>query len=702
VSQSLKPLKWATLLACALIAAGCANPLDVLGGDETASTLGSRSVDEVDGASVSGSVDADDTGVAADDAADLEPVEISAEFVDGPCPFEVPEGLSPRCGTVAVPMDWQTGDGTIELAVAEFPGASGAGAPDPIVYLDGGPGSHSLDTIQFVVEDTIAPLTARGDLVFFDQRGAGFSTPRLDCPETESLSRELEDVPDIDDAEATGRFHDALAACRSRLLDSGIDLTSFNSINNAHDVEAIRVALGYESWNLYGVSYGTKLGLEVLRRHPASVRSAVLDSVYPPQVDSVRDNPGTFLDSYEAVVAACAAERACAAGGDFAERIAAVVARYEADPVQVEVRDWISGDVDDLFVTGETIVDVVVGALYSPRQFLDLPELIDGLEQGRTYEITTFLSQDRTTERFFTSGMFYSIACNEEISFADPDEVAAAVPADPFGLKEQFDFASNTGNLAFGTCEAFANGQAPETSNTAVVSDVPTLLMAGVYDPVTPVSWAEEALKTLSNGTLVVAPFGSHGVSTDACGAAILLDFLDDLDGQPATDCFNENQLRFLPDESAAVELEPVSYTIEVFGVQVETVRPVGWTVGSLSGDQYRWESFLDASQLYQLAGDQVLSDLIEEFIEDEQGFTIPEATSFTGTDTAGPISAAELTSQWRHRRAQGEATGVDWFERDIGGRTVLVVLVSSNAERDQLLESIVLPALEAIDVTGL
>lgn len=685
-------------MVCALLAAGCANPLDAFGDDESAPAIGSESAE--------GSSDGDGASDGDDDSIDarLDSSGITASFRDGTCGFEVPEGWQPRCGTVSVPMDWETGEGTVDLAVAVFEAVGADSAGDPVIYLDGGPGSHALDTAQFAVESLIDPLTARGDLILFDQRGAGLSEPRLDCPETAELTRTIEDDPGIGEDEATGMFHDALGDCRKRLIGTGIDLTDYNSINNAYDVEAIRVALGYESWNLYGVSYGTKLGLEVLRRHPDGVRSAILDSVYPPQVDSVLENPGTFVESYQRVLQACAVEPACSAAGDLGERIRDVVAGYEAEPVRVEVRDWITGEVDDVFVTGETIVDVIVGSLYSPSQFTDIPELIEGLEQGRTGEIATFLGQDRTTERFFTTGMFFSIACHEEISFADPDTVAAAVPDDPFGLRDRFDFASNTGNLAFGTCAAFENGQAPDTSNTAVASDVPTLLMAGVYDPVTPVSWAEAAAETLSNANLVIAPHGSHGVSTDECGIGIVLDFLQDLNGDLDTACLAEDELRFLPGDGqdAEVPLEAVGFDLESYGVRIESVRPTDWDVGTLFGDQYRRNSFLDPTQLYQLAGDRFLGEVLEEFIQDEQAVTLSQPEPFSGLDAIGPVSAETLSRTWQRRTARAETVAVEWFQREDGDNTVYVVLVSTVAEQDRLLGTVMLPALESIDVAAL
>lgn len=628
----------------------------------------------------------------------------TVRFAAGACPFEVPPGLTARCGTVEVPADWGTGEGSIELPVAVLPSSSPNPAPDPVIYLEGGPGSHTLETLIYSADDLIRPVLERGDMIFFDQRGAGLAVPRLFCEENEAVTRLLEDDPSLSSEQAQKRSNDALAACRERLVESGIDLTDYNSINSAHDVEAIRIALGYESWNIYGISYGTKLGLEVLRRHPEAVRTAVLDSVYPPQVNSVRDNPGTFVESYEAVVAACDREPSCAEGGDLADRITAVVAALDEAPIQVEVHDWIANETDEIFVTGSTVVGLVVGALYSPYRFTDIPELITELESGRTDALRRFLDQERSTERFFTDGMFYAIACHEEISFAEESEVVAALPADPFGQTDRFDLASNTGTTAFDTCQAFENGQAPSSSNEPVSSDVPTLLMAGRFDPVTPVAWAEQAAETLENSTLVVAEQQSHGVSPGECGMAIMRQFLDAPGTVLNVDCFADEDLTFVADVDETIDLEAAAFDIELLEVSVETVRPVSWSIGSLNGDQYRQQSFLDPTQFLQLAGDFLAKEALSSALGEEFGFTVGQPQQLgAGTGLAvGSTPVDDLNRTWTRRSGRSESVAIEWFESEIDGIPTVVALVASIEELDGLLDALVVPALQTIEVQPL
>ena len=291
---------------------------------------------------------------------------------------------------------------------------------------------------------------------------------------------------------------------------------------------------------------------------------------------------------------------------------------------------------------------------------------------------------------------FYAIACQEEISFADRTEVASALPDDPFGLADKFELASNTGLSAFATCAAFENGEAPAASNTAVTSDIPTLLMAGDFDPVTPTQWAELAAETLSNSHLVVAENGSHGLSAGQCGSSIVTEFLNAPSQTPDASCFDEGELRFVAADDQAVELEQFSFETAA-GKTVSSVRPQGWQVGSLDGDQYRSNSFLDPTVFIQLSADESLALGLEQFVN-QSDVTLSSFSRFNGT--AGPIEASELDRSWRRRTGVGVGLLAEWFETTIDGEPVQVILITPEGEYDANLESIVLPALQAIDIS--
>lgn len=295
----------------------------------------------------------------------------SSSFVVDTCPFEVPPEVNVTCGILTVPENrLTTGDATIQLAVAIIPARSEHALTDPIIYLEGGPGGSALAGIDSWYN---SPFRETRAIVVFDQRGTGFSVPSLNCPET-------------DEGDDLG----LVTACRDRLLAAGIDLTAYNSRENAADVAALRQALGYEQVNLYGISYGTRLALTVMRDYPSGIRAVVLDSVYPPNVDT---NYLVTTDTYHLIslmFADCAAQSACAqAFPNLEQRFYAALDQVGADvPL---VTDPESGDQYNLFP------EDVIANLSAQLQRTDLvdaiPASLDALAVGdydRYLELATF------------------------------------------------------------------------------------------------------------------------------------------------------------------------------------------------------------------------------------------------------------------------------------------------------------------------
>lgn len=206
-------------------------------------------------------------------------------FEEGPCAFPVPSGYTPECGYLIVPENRaQVDSPPIRLHVAIFRNRSADPAPDPVVHLAGGPGSSSLDVAGYMLGQGLDAILERRDFILFDQRGTGYSQSRLDCPEREALTSLLLDGR-LSAEETQPAVLEAFQRCRERLAAQGIDLSAYHSAASAADLNDLRLALGYEKLNLYAVSYGTRLALTLMRDYPQAVRSAVLDSAYPLQVN---------------------------------------------------------------------------------------------------------------------------------------------------------------------------------------------------------------------------------------------------------------------------------------------------------------------------------------------------------------------------------------------------------------------------------
>ncbi|MEC7763268.1 MAG: alpha/beta hydrolase [Pseudomonadota bacterium] len=221
------------------------------------------------------------------------------------------------CGIVSVPEDHDAPDNgqRVDLAFAILRAETMYPAADPLVYLHGGPGIGNLNGGLGFMAEVFAPFRTTRDVVIFDQRAAGISSGSVACTEqlTQNISEViLEETGALDEDEdgnvvVTQFMQDCLAEIRA----GGTDLTKYNTRQNALDVPMILTALGYEAWNLYGISYGSKLTLETMRTAPEGIRSVVIDGVAPPWVHLYDTLTLPISESIERLVADCAAEAAC-------------------------------------------------------------------------------------------------------------------------------------------------------------------------------------------------------------------------------------------------------------------------------------------------------------------------------------------------------------------------------------------------------
>lgn len=603
----------------------------------------------------------------------------SGVYEPAACRFEIPPGAAVECGYLGVPERHALPGGPrIRLHVAVFKSRAVHPAPDPVVYLEGGPGGDALKSLALGFERRVAPFLEERDFIAFDQRGAGFSEPSLDCPELSQLGYDLLD-DDIRIAESTERYSSTALACRERLGRQGIDFGAYNSLESAADVEALRAALGYEQWNLYGISYGTRLALTTMRSYPSGIRSVILDSTVPPQ-SSETETPANIARAFATLWAGCDADARCrAAYPDLERAFYALVERLNAAPVTQPVTDPLSGKRYDLLLNGDSLFGVLTQALYSSELIPLLPLAIYAAAQSDDYGLLARLAIISTVSgEFLSEGMLYSVRCNEEIPFVDPQALAAADDAFP-QLGGAFDQGSYTP-----VCAAWGAGQAPAAENRPVTSNLPALVLAGEYDPATPPDDGRLAAATLGNSFFFEFPGSGHGVSADGgCALEIALAFLRDPRGEPDGSCIAEMGGPAFVVPGASISLEP--FTAADAGIS--GVRPAGWSEQELG--------------VYTRPGGDVA-------LKQARVAAPPEAVVQSVLGGFGLSDAARGTLY--------EANGREWSIYrldDVGGypveigvasegdATLIVILASSAAEREALYEQVFLPALNAFEPLG-
>jgi pimeloyl-ACP methyl ester carboxylesterase len=446
----------------------------------------------------------------------------------------VPTGETVACGNLTVPERHDKPSGpSIRLHVAVFKSHSATPAADPVVYLDGGPGGSSLKPLPAGFAELDAPFLADRDLILFDQRGVGVSEPALDCPEVAQATKDQIQGP-VSASQSVGLFVSAYATCRDRLVSQGVDLDAYNSKEGAADLEQLRQALGYQQWNVYGVSYGTRLGLTYMRDYPSGIRSVVLDSTVPLQADLPAGLVPNARRALDVLFNGCRADPSCgSAYPNLESALSHVVTRLDATPASAQVPEAQSGQPTfEAAITGDEVLSAVFLGLYSNSIIPDLPRAIALADRGDLQVIAALLGIPLAEEQIISEGMYISVLCHEVASFSSPAaEVAAAQP-----YPELHDFVA--GDSTFDVCKTWGMQRADPTDHQPVKSDIPTLILAGQYDPITPPADGQQVAGDLSHSFFFLYPGLGHGeFSSDSCPQDMTLTFLRAPNVKPDDSC---------------------------------------------------------------------------------------------------------------------------------------------------------------------
>jgi pimeloyl-ACP methyl ester carboxylesterase len=606
------------------------------------------------------------------------------------CEFAVPAGRDVACGYLTVPenRDDVANGRTVRLHVAVFASESANPAPDPIIYLEGGPGGDALETVPLAFEQRFAPFLADHTFIMFDQRGTGYSEPSLACPELIDLTFDtLDDDLTLEEGQALQLA--ALGECRERLVDEGVDLTAYNSAENAADVADLRLALGYDAWNLYGISYGTRLAQTIVRDYPQGIRSIILDSAYPLAANLQVETAVNADRAFSVFFAGCAADEACAAAyPDLAQVFADLVTNLNDEPLILNVFNLLNGQQYEALVNGDTMVGLLFQALYSVEITPLMPKLIYDVRDGRTSDLTTILSSFLYQQEFASQGMQLSVQCNEEISFGTPGETQNA-PNFPY-LNPVFEASAVTGQFGFEVCELWQAGQADPIENEPVASDLPTLILAGEYDPITPPSWGQDVGERFDNSYLFEFPGIGHGASVSGeCPLAITQAFLADPGTEPDDACIAEmaGPPFLVPSDGTAVAIELETYTNSDFGISGE--KPAGWEE-LVPGTYGRGSSALDQTVIIQQATPPgVGADVFLNLLGGQLGLEETPVQSGEFVDVNGRTWALYDAD------FQGFPLNIGFLEDDAG--LLIVILISESNETEMLYDAVFTPAMDAL-----
>ena len=429
------------------------------------------------------------------------------------CRLEHPEqvrSIAARCGELEVPEDpSRAAARRIHLKVAVVPALNLRGPADPVFVLAGGPGQAASEFYAAAAGAFVRVQRDR-DIVLVDQRGTG-SSNALDCefPEEEELA-------DMTPQQIRAHAEQCLASLKAdpRLYTTSIAV---------RDLDQVRAALGYERINLYGVSYGTRVAQHYLRRFPERVRTLVLDGVVPPGVALVADGALQAQRALDLIFERCRTEPTCRdAFRDPATSFADLRAALERGPATVTMADPLTGVVHTETVRSAHLQAATRFLSYSPDRAALLPLLLH--EGAVRRNLAPLAAQaDMLTAHYAEAvsyGMHNAVVCTEDAPLLESAPIDRAALAKTYLGTLQLDGLVEV-------CKAWPRGLIDPDFHAPLQSPVPTLLLSGTADPVTPPNYAEQARTGLTQSLHVVLEDQGHGQLGTGCVPRLLADFVE-------------------------------------------------------------------------------------------------------------------------------------------------------------------------------
>ena len=396
----------------------------------------------------------------------------------------------------------------LQLHVAVIPALRLKPAADPLFILSGGPGQAASD-FYLSVAPAFARIRRDRDLVIVDQRGTGRSN-RLDCPLPDDSELVMQD-PQVLQA--------AVRECLSALPG---DPRYYTTSIAVRDLDDVRAALGYRTLNLYGISYGTRVAQHYMRRYPDRVRSAVLDGAVPAEVALGPDVAIEAQRAIDTTLQRCARDAACAQQfPEVSSQFTALQERLSKEPVKVSIPHPRTGSVVETPLDAARLGAAVRLLSYSDETVSTLPLLIHEAQSLREPQALAaqYLRVKSDLDEQIAAGMHFAVVCSEDAPRWEQEHVSEEQLAKTY-LGTAFMRAMRA------VCEGWPRGPVDPDFGAPLQSSVPTLILSGSNDPVTPDRYAVQIVRRFSNGKHLIAAGQGHGQLATGCIPRLTAEFV--------------------------------------------------------------------------------------------------------------------------------------------------------------------------------
>ncbi len=503
------------------------------------------------------------------------------------CPFRGSIEYEPgevSCGLITVPENREVPDSRLiqlhYVKIAAWGEDESTYREDPVIYLTGGPGVGVYSYVERLKSHDVAE---HRDLYILEQRGIGTSTDF--CELYGSVAPDLGGASTMEEMEIAGA--ERMRLCFQEAAAQGVDLSGYNTVENARDVRALREALGFDDWNVWGISYGSHLGQMLLREDPDGIRAIVLDAIVPNDLNGLFNYGRIFTRVVENFATTCDSGAICE---DLDTRLYGAMESLRDDPLILQI------DESETYPGGEQWVPPAIAAFfpfsmaYEQSEHPAVPAVIQSVADFAESRDPTIIAR---LEALLASpgggdvgfggasqGMSDAIRCNDGY-------VAEALEAYDETPPGRWDgYLGTRAGQAYTAQVCVDEGLAPrDRADYALVqSDVPTLIVNGAWDPVTPPWLAEYIHVAMPGSRYIEVPFAGHGPtrSMPECSGPVMTDFFDnpDVSALDAT-CLEDGEPR--PD---FVDLKVTKAPFIAAGLMADApksfVGPAVWVGGSL------------------------------------------------------------------------------------------------------------------------
>ena len=439
------------------------------------------------------------------------------------CPFpysNIQQG--DQCGFVEVPRNWDSKRSeTTKLGYLIIRSQSENRKEDPVVFLQGGPGGEVLNLANIYSQINLDPDR---DYILYDQRGIGFSEEL--CP---NLNVQLLEIMalDLDIEEEIAELKKRIQSCTDYLKT---DDRQFSTTTSAKDLEALRQHLGYKQLNLFGGSYGTRLGLKYMELYPKHVRSAILSGLFPPEIRMYDHLFSNFSNSLNKMFTDCANTTDCNTSyPNLKSEFLKIYNTLKTNPITISLNG------SDFVLNQQDVLLFMHQMLYKNNTIEGLPEFIKALKSRDESHIVSTINQFLPRLTLINLAVYYAIMTADEGRYNNQDKLN----------KDSEDSLFSDAGLSLFSADPeviklWPSVKVKSNPMRPVKSDIPTLLISGDYDPVTPPGNGTVVAKGLSQDQHITFTNDGH-VPVNSCFFGLAKQFLNDPTAQLDANCAQQN-----------------------------------------------------------------------------------------------------------------------------------------------------------------